>query len=147
MSTRTNKKIDLAKNLVDLGVSTDIDEIQAALIQLQKDALKDIKVGTILNSPKGYSAIFNTLKYTLPTTDGTNDRRWAADLAKTMAEQRRAMYPELFESPEAYEELTGHRLRPITKQEKEKILAEQKAKTKSRPAKKAVKKGKGKLVK
>ena len=112
---RTNKKIDLARQLINDGVSADVDKIRENLIRLQKDFFSNLEHGQMLSKGENQTLaiVAGTLKYTIPTSDADNDRRWAKNFAQTMLEERRLMYPDLFKSKEAYEKGTGRKLRKV----------------------------------
>jgi CRISPR/Cas system CMR-associated protein Cmr5 small subunit len=112
---RTNKKTDLARQLINDGVSADVDEIRNHLIRIQTEVLSDTDNAGLLSDARRnrFAAVSSTLKYTIPTSDADSESRWAKNLAKTMLEERRLMYPNLFKSKEDYEKGTGRKLRKV----------------------------------
>lgn len=136
---KSNYKKDLSKKMIAAGISDDVGQIREYLIQLQKDVIEKTKSANLLDEDdrSRFDSIVKTLKYTIPSADSDSHMRWAADMANNVSEQRRAMYKELFESKENYEKGTGHKLRPISKEEKKSIMEKRRGKKlKTAPVKK-----------
>ena len=133
---QSNSKIDLARDMLNAGVTDDVKQIQSFIMHWHKEVLDPKKNPDLLDSESGrekYELVSKTTKYIVPTADGNNHNRWASDMSRVMHEERRKMYPHLFESKEAYEENTGRTLKPISPEEKEAIT---KSRRGTKPSKK-----------